>query len=58
MPKAPKPVPQPTMPTSASFISRDSFRTAGMGQRPNKFINPMLGASSSSVGMPSLLGGS
>jgi len=57
MPKAPKPVPQPNTPTSASFISRGGFRAAGMGQRPNKFINPAVGASTSTVGQASLLGG-
>jgi hypothetical protein len=57
MPKAPKAVSYPTTPTSANYLSRGGFRAAGMGQRPNKLINPMVGFSQSTVGQPSLLGG-
>jgi len=57
MPKAPKIVPPPNSPTSASFLTRGGFRVAGMGQRPNKLLNPIIGFPQSSVGQPSLLGG-
>lgn len=57
MPKAPKPVAYPSTPTSASYLSRGGFRAAGMGQRPNKLLNPIIGFSQSLVGQPSLLGG-
>lgn len=55
MPKVPKPIAPPTMPTSASYISRGA--TGGMGQRPNKLISPITGGSKSLSAMPSLLGG-
>lgn len=57
MPKPPRPLPQPTAPTAASFITRGSTGQPGFGQRPNKLINPVIGQSTSNVGAPSLLGG-
>jgi hypothetical protein len=61
-PKIPPPTPvaaaprAPSMPTQASFITRGtaSGQRSRAGVRP---INPVVGASRSNVGAPSLLGG-
>ncbi len=55
-PSVPKPTPLPSVPQQASFISRggDSSSQRAAPLRP---LTPVIGASRSRTGAPSLLGG-
>jgi len=52
-PASPRP---PSTPTVASYMSR-AQSAQGMGQRPNKLVRPITGASRPLSTAPSLLGG-
>lgn len=57
MPRPPKPQPLPSASIQASYMSRQTSAQLAKANRPNKFINPVLGASQANMMRPTLLGG-
>lgn len=57
MPKPPKPQPLPSAALQASYMSRQTAASVAKANRPNKFINPVMGMSQTDGHRPTLLGG-